>query len=893
MFNFGTSRTITISGPAIPRDSRGEPLLELRAFRGTETISELFEYEVDLVTPSVGVSDTDAANINLKKMIGKAVCITLQLEGNTTPVPCVGAGTREISGLVYEARFLRVEERRAFYRVIVRPWLALACGHTDNRVFQRKTVLEIIREVLSAYPFSFKFWEEEVYPTLDFQIQLGETDFDFVQRLMQEWGLFWFFEHEDGLHRMIITDHVSGLNPVKSKAYQTLSYYPPERRVDEREHVSVFDVTQTWQPGQWTTGDYDFKQPGAMSNQITQASLPQDTALNEIERYDWPGDYTDRDTGNFFANVRMQQLRSMGERSYGRGNLRDVECGTLFTLANHPQKEANQGYIVISATIDACEVGDVSGQASGEYRFETSFEVQPDSVVYRPARTIQRPPAGPQTAIVTSYGDREVWTDEYGRVKVRFYWDRLQPDDQTSSCWVRVSSAWAGQEMGEIAIPRVGEEVIVDFINGDPDRPLITGRVYNPQNMPPFELEDNHALTGYRSKEIHGVRANTMVLDDTKGKIQAQLNSDEGDSGLRLGWIARIAGNAGREEDRGRGFELATQLWGVVRAMRGLFMSTDPSSGRVKDVDAAMARLTQARAQHETLANTAQLNAAQDQGRDQSEVSAAIKAQNEAIKGGVASEDGNPFPEMTEPQLVLASHTGIETTAAQSTHVASGENIAMTAGAHLSLSVGARMLASVANGIKMFVERMGFLLVAAAGNIDMKALTNGIHMLAKLDITMEGNTIIINGKKSVEVRGGGSFTRWTDGQIYHGTLGSYEVHSASRLMTGPDNAPPPTLPKAVPGKDELHFALGALSNEVAHSYVEAPYELYKDGALIDKGVTDEYGRVVIKNHQPGTKSYMVKMYNDEEFNLNVKDALEAKNDHRANNGERLSDLGEN
>ena len=537
MLSFTSNRTISVRGVALPKSSQDEPLLELRAIHGQEALSEVYTYTLDLATPSEPfVGETQAANLDLKSMIGKELTVVVQLDGmgtyaagqpGNTSRANVGAGEREISGLVFEARYLGQDNRRGRYELKLKPWIALAAERKDYRIFQNKTVIEIIDEVLkSHYLYSYDKRLGEMYSKLEYQVQYGETDLDFIQRLMQEHGIYWFFEHTNGFHRMVLVDSVSAHRPVESEAYRTLPYYPPDQRIDQ-EHVSRFDVSQSLQAGVWTTDDYDFHQPKAKLTVNRQ--LPQNTAQNDLERYEWPGDYVEKKEGEQFARIRIQELHARGDRAYGQGHLRNVVCGTVFTLANYPQGDANRAYLVIASSIRATEIGDVSGQ--GQSRFETEFVVQPRTVMYRPARTVKKPhTTGPQTAMVTGAPGSEIWTNQYGQVKLKFHWDRSPAMDHTSSCWVRVAYPWAGQNYGSIHVPRVGSEVIVDFENGDPDRPIVTGRVYNAMSMPPWELPENATQSGTltRSTKNGGYEnANAIRFEDKKGEEELWIHAEK------------------------------------------------------------------------------------------------------------------------------------------------------------------------------------------------------------------------------------------------------------------------------------------------------------------------------------------------------------------------------
>jgi len=352
MQNLGSSNSnaMTVSGPAIPRTSQGEPLLELRSLHGEERLCEIYAYTLELVTPSRSSASPDAAaNIDLKQMIGNALTITLPLDETHT---------REISGLVFEARYLGQEgnnqeqkqEQRGRYEIIIKPWVALAAAHTDYRIFQNRTVNEIIDSVLEKYPFATEARLQEASPMMDFQVQYGETDIDFVQRLMREYGIYWFFEHRNGDHVMVRVDHPGAHRKVENEAGQTLSYCPPGQRADGQ-HIHEFAISQSWQPG-----------------------------------------------------------LSKGLRASGRGPLRNMQCGTVFTLANYPQEEANRNYLVIAASITAKAQSDAT---DAQACFETTFEAQPDTEIFRPPRTIPKQhTAGPQAQLVGPGG--KVTIDEAG-----------------------------------------------------------------------------------------------------------------------------------------------------------------------------------------------------------------------------------------------------------------------------------------------------------------------------------------------------------------------------------------------------------------------------------------------------------------------------------------------
>ncbi|MFV0678191.1 type VI secretion system Vgr family protein [Variovorax sp. tm] len=501
----------------------GQPALEPIAMEGDEGLSKLFRYTLTLSTPEqAGYNERQAANVNIKQLVGETLTAHIVLDGR----PGAGDGKRHISGLVTRVRFLRLENRRALYEAVIEPWLTLATRTSDYRIFQNKTVLDILGEVLSDYDFAHELKATRSYPVREFQVQYGESDFDFVARLMHEWGLYYYFEHAEGSHKMMVVDDMSAHQPYANAGYQKIPFYGADDTVSA-EHCDRFNACETLQSGQWVTDDFDFKRPKAHLQQVS--AMPRKTAQSSQEHYGWPGDYVVESEGEQLVRTRMEETGSQGERASGAGNLRAVVPGCLITLERHPQDESNREYLVTDARLRLQDIGDASAQQEFECRVD--FEVLPSSKVFR-AQTPEAPrprTTGPQTAIVTGPAGREIWTDEYGRVKLSFHWNRYCTKDENSSCWVRVSSPWAGTNFGCIQIPRIGQEVIVDFENGDPDRPIVTGRVYNADNMPPWELPANATQSGLLTRSSEGAtdaNANALRFEDKKGQEQVWLHAE-------------------------------------------------------------------------------------------------------------------------------------------------------------------------------------------------------------------------------------------------------------------------------------------------------------------------------------------------------------------------------
>ncbi|WP_233808476.1 type VI secretion system Vgr family protein [Paraburkholderia sp. HP33-1] len=536
------SRAVTVSSAAIPQwpdqtaDGLTRPALEFMSLSGSEYLGKLFRYELQLRTPDdYTVPLAASANIDLKALIGKEMTVTVDLEAPAGLSGDSEARQREITGLVVAAEYVGREGRYNVYRVVLEPWLSLAMLTTDYKIFQNKTVIEIIDEVLKDYPYPVekrldvsRYTVEGESPRNEpraFQVQYGETDFHFIQRLMEEWGIYWFFEHVDGKHRLVLCDHIGAHRQSPNPAYQTLAFQPQEGKTDT-EYISVFSTAEVLCTGHYVTSDFDFMRSRADMRSINQQ--PRDTSWNLLERYDWPGDYTDGTHGELLARTRMEALRAPGTRAKGEGNVRGLACGQTFVLTNYDYAAANCEYLVVGTEFELTGTPDESGSGY-HYTCSNKFDVQPTSEVFRlPQETLKPTVSGPQSAVVVGPAGKELWTDEFGRVKIRFVWDRYGQNVETDSCWVRVSQAWAGQGFGGIYIPRIGQEVIVDFWNGDPDRPLITGSLYNTATPPPYDLPGNATQSGFMSRSMEGgmQNYNSIRFEDKAGAEEFTLQAE-------------------------------------------------------------------------------------------------------------------------------------------------------------------------------------------------------------------------------------------------------------------------------------------------------------------------------------------------------------------------------
>ena len=489
-----------------------ETTLVFRQMTGHEGLSQLFEFDVELLASSF--------NLDLKQLLGKP----LTLEIATTMQP------RYLSGQIVRCVMVGRESntsRNYVYKVTVKPWLWYLTQTSDNKIFQQKSVPDIVKEVLGEYGYPFEMKLTGSYRSWEYCVQYQETDFAFVSRLLEHEGIYYYFKHDKGQHTLVLTDDISLHGPVPG--YESLPYYGPDRVSTPREeYISMWEISAQVTPDGYATVDYDFTKPGASLDAVSKR--PGGSEPGNLEVFEWQGGFQEAQHGEQYARVRLEELQSSQEQDLGASNARGLAPGYLFTLRNHPRKAENREYLVVSVNY-RMSVGGYSTNSGSEEFYEVSFSALPSSVQYRAPRVTPIPRThGPQTARVVGPAGKELWTDKYGRIKIQFHWDRYGQRNESSSCWVRVSSPWAGGGFGGLQLPRINDEVVVDFIGGCPDRPIVLGRVYNANNMPPVELPASATQSGFRSQSVYGdpSMCNKMIFEDALGSelvhMRAQRN---------------------------------------------------------------------------------------------------------------------------------------------------------------------------------------------------------------------------------------------------------------------------------------------------------------------------------------------------------------------------------
>lgn len=499
----------------------GKDVLLLQEMTGYEGLSRLFTYELDLLA-------YDNDSLEFKSIVGQKATISIQLPDGSR---------RRING--YISRFTQGEsDERLFtrYHAQLVPWLWFLTRQSDCRIFQNLSVPDIISQVFNLFSFQdFRLNLSGTYPTLEYCVQYRETSFNFVSRLMEEYGIFYYFDHStEGKHEMVLADQS---NKLPLSANSPISYDTQVGGLDDPEVIASWRVGQEVRTGKYSVTDYNFITPSTslLANDPTVVEL---SASQGLELFDYPGLHTDKDQGDKVATVRMQEEEAGHLVIAAAGNPRSLTTGYSFELKNHYRHDQNTNYVVteIRHFASAGQSYNTTGSQRGE-SYSNRFTCIPANVTFRPARITPKPfVQGPQPALVVGKTGEEIWVDNYGRVKVQFYWDRLGEKNENSSCWIRVSQPWAGANWGAIWIPRIGQEVLVSFLEGDPDRPVITGRVYNAEQMPPYTLPDHQTRSTFmsRSSKDGGQKNyNELRFEDLKGSEQIFINAEK-DMDLRV-----------------------------------------------------------------------------------------------------------------------------------------------------------------------------------------------------------------------------------------------------------------------------------------------------------------------------------------------------------------------
>ncbi len=482
----------------------GEDVLLLEGFAGEEEISTPFRFTLELLSEN--------PSIDGERLLRSPAALTLRLADGSK---------RFVHGRI--SRFIqlgRTEDLTSYSAELV-PWLWLLSLSSDCKIFQNLSVLEIVEQVFKAQGYSdFEIKCTKSYAKREFCVQYHETHLNFVSRLMEEEGIFYFFAHSKDKHVLTLADANSAVKPCPGQSTARMATQSGDWQREDV--VTAFQREHAVHTEKITLRDYDYLQPSLQ----LESSV---SGKGKSEAYDYPGIFTKLDEGERYARLYLEGHETWAQVVRGASVCRAFQTGTRFDLKDHYRADANQSYMLVS-------VGHSGRTAYGKgesapFAYTNSFVAIPFTVPFRPSRRNHKPGVrGSQTALVVGKSGEEIWVDKHGRVKVQFYWDRNGKKNEDSSCWVRVATSWAGKNWGFVQIPRIGQEVIIDFIEGDPDRPIITGRVYNAEQTPPYTLPSDQTQSGVKSRSSKGGETdnfNEIRFEDKKGGEQIVIHAEK------------------------------------------------------------------------------------------------------------------------------------------------------------------------------------------------------------------------------------------------------------------------------------------------------------------------------------------------------------------------------
>lgn len=830
-----------------------------------DQLGRSYEYTVDCLT--------ELLDIELKKLIAQPVTLWVQQSDQ---------GYLPIHGYVHTAKRLGSDGQFTYCQISFAPWLHFLNFRKDARIWQDKTAEEILYDVFNGHAQAqggFRFDVREPAIPRSYCTQY-ETDWHFAHRLMEEEG--WFSYHEqvpDGSgHILVITDNTDQLSPINQERIQ----FHGAGTEDELHKIVHWGAGRRLGPSKFTSRTHDYK-ASALSKQ---GSNIVDKAHGELpaqlEIYEYTGAYTysKQEHGDKQALLRVEQSESAMKRFSAVSGVRSLPVGTWFTLEHHPvhqnEPEEDRQFLVIA--VEWCiennlpisnKIKDFPGSLvprleeakaamgrsqgnPGQISAHTGhclnrMEVQRRRVPFRSAFEHAKPMVHPQTAVVVGPASEEIYTDHLNRVKVQFRWDRQNPGDERASCWMRVSYPNAGQGWGALNVPRIGQEVIVTFLNGDADRPVITGRLYNEDQAPKWHTDGK--LSGYKSKEYKGTGFNQLVLDDTTQQNRVHLYSTNTHTQLNLGYLVTQNGNQ-RSNFYGSGFALSTDEFGAIVTHKGLYLSTfgrPGPQGTQLDATESTSQLKAGAALTKSLSDTA-AKAGADALAGQDALNNFIDATTDRYDGE-GQGNANRFK---EPILLAGSPAGIGLATPKGTHVHAGAEVTLSSGQDTNIAVGKSLLASVAEKISLFTYNAGIKLFAAKGKVEVQAQSNDLDLIAEKVVRLLSTTarIEIHAKEEVMISAGGSFIKINASGISNGTPGKWTAQASMHEMPGPTSKPFVMPHVAKPELEKTDMEFRHLTDWGA-PLAGAAYKATLSDGSVRKGMLDAMGIARISGLPPG------------------------------------------
>lgn len=766
--------------------------------------------------------------IELNQLLAQPVTLSiLQADGHY----------RDIHAVISDAARLGSDGGLSDYQLILTPWITLLEHVHDSRIFQELTAVEIITQVLDNHPFAvggfrFELRHQERYPKRSYCVQYRESDYHFISRLLEEEGIWWYVAQETNQHVVVFTDDTETC-PSVSPA--TLRFHR-QSATETQDSLTDWGHRQRMQPNRVSLSSFDYTSP-AQPSRIQADTVAPTSHAPTLEQYDYPGEYAFNhyDRGQQLSETRLEHYESMSERFTGAGGARQLSVGHSIMLSQHPlhgKGDAKQrtflliglnwfaeNNLPISAlrrqipdsledTLNALrkrvdhgiESGAAQETASTAF-FHVQLEAQYQHATYRAPRLHLKPEVGgPQTAIVVGPPNETIHTDAQNRVKVQFHWDRQEQYTEQSSSWLRVSQGNADGGWGAVFVPRVGQEVIVSFLEGDPDRPIITGRVYNSERSPLWH--SNGLLSGFHTQNYRSSGHNELVFDDATAQSRIRLGTSQHTSELNLGYLIHQQGNA-RGAFRGLGFELRSDAYGTIRANEGLYLSSwgqpqangdqlniDPTRQQLDSAQHLNDQLSRLAQQHqaEPLSSLIPLKQAMDEthgtmgSTTQDSTTSESAAQQASQAGGMGQSR-----KMNAPWLHIASPAGISLTTPESAHLAQGHHLSISSGQDTTIATGKSLIATITEKLSLFVYNAGIKLFAGKGKVEIQAQSDEMALTSKqnMQVRSTNGSVRVDAASGILLSSGGGYLEIKDGNIKIHAPGTIDVKGAQHLFTGP------------------------------------------------------------------------------------------------------------
>ncbi|TAM53423.1 MAG: type VI secretion system tip protein VgrG [Paraburkholderia sp.] len=847
-------------------------LVPLQA-KGTSRLGRDYEFIVDVVS-------SRSERIDVKALIAQPVTLWIQ-QADRTYLPHHGY-VKTFSRLGSDG-FLTV------YQLRFSSWMCFLPLSRDMRDWQEQPGEQIVADVLDQHPAAqgaYRFDLREAMPRYSYRVQ-WEDDWNFVHRSLEEAGVFGRFEQaEDGKsHTLVLMDDLYFVPQLEQEAVRFI-------RTGLREEVEGFTQwkeQQQIQSAKLTTRTFDYKRPD-LHKQVNSAISPRDDIPARGEVYDYTGAFTweERERGEQQNAVRVEAWESQMKRFHGVGSLRCARPGYWFSLEGHPvhDKDAPQdrefailattwmirnnlpgmnelsdfpeslhSEVLAAARANAGGVKVRHADGSKGY-FQVEIEAQRRHTQFRSPLEHRKPVMELQTAIIAGPDSEEIYTDALNRVKALFAWNRRNEGDERASVWVRAAFPDAGSKRGGHFPLRKGDEVIVGFMGGDCDRPVILGRMHGGPTPPVWHT--NGLLSGYRSKEYGGSGFNQLVMDDSTGQNRVHLYSTSADSHLHLGYLVDHTGNT-RGGYLGSGFDLKSNAYGAIRAEQGLYVSSHPASvEQPMDVRQASSQLVNAESVIEALSDASATHQAESLKDGYDSLKAFADATQKSVAGdasgagrtaGGGTGNANGF---AEPIMLMASPSGIALSTQQSTQIAADKHVNIVSGVSTHIASGRSLIASIGEKLSLFVQNAGMKLFAAKGKVEVQAHSDGIQLTAHKDVKVISITEAVEmaGKKEILLTSGGAYIRIKDGNIQIHAPGSVDVKGAKRLFDGPTHImhATPTLPQSEGAYDQAFIAHWH-GTDIPAAGVR--YQIFSGDKLLGEGVTNERGETsLVQSHVP-------------------------------------------